>query len=163
MIRTKYKVLNNITLQTDGRTTQIDHVVVSNLGLFVIETKNYKGWIIGDEYSEYWTQVIYKRKEKLYNHIRQNYGHLMALLKSKLRCDMKCPIHKLENPNDAMICDCGYDFLIVEGVVEYKPFSNKLLDKRTGESFTSSTFDRFKERCEKTVYFSVNEEKLMFA
>ena len=66
-------------LRTDGKTSQIDHVVVSNYGIFVIETKNYKGWILGDERGEQWTQVIYKRKEKFYNPIRQNYGHVQAL------------------------------------------------------------------------------------
>jgi len=75
----KYKVINDLMLKTDGRTSQIDHVVVSNYGLFVIETKNYKGWILGDEHGEQWTQVIYKRKEKFYNPIRQNYGHIQAL------------------------------------------------------------------------------------
>ena len=75
----KYKVINNIMLQFGRRTTQIDHVVVSNYGIFVIETKNYKGWILGNEYDEYWTQVIFKRKEKLRNPIKQNYVHIDAL------------------------------------------------------------------------------------
>jgi ribulose bisphosphate carboxylase small subunit len=76
---TKYKVINNIMLQVGNKTTQIDHVVVSNYGIFVIETKNYKGWIIGNEYDDNWKQVIYKRKEKLHNPIKQNYGHIQAL------------------------------------------------------------------------------------
>jgi len=76
---TKYKVINDLMLRTEGKTSQIDHVVVSNFGIFVIETKNYKGWILGDEHGEQWTQVIYKRKEKFYNPIRQNYGHIQAL------------------------------------------------------------------------------------
>lgn len=59
----KYTVINDVMLNINGKTSQIDHVVVSNYGIFVIETKNYKGWILGDERSEYWTQVIYKRKE----------------------------------------------------------------------------------------------------
>jgi hypothetical protein len=76
----KYFIINNITIpSTKGKTTQIDHIVVSVYGIFVIETKNYRGWILGDERSEYWTQVIYKRKERLYNPIRQNYGHIEAL------------------------------------------------------------------------------------
>lgn len=75
----KYKVINNIMLQVGGRTSQIDHVVVSDYGIFVIETKNYQGWIIGNEYDDNWTQVIYKRKEKLHNPIKQNYGHIQAL------------------------------------------------------------------------------------
>ncbi len=78
--KSKYIVINNIIIpSTSGRTTQIDHVVVSIYGLFVVETKNYRGWIVGDERSEYWTQVIYKRKEKLYNPLRQNYGHVKAI------------------------------------------------------------------------------------
>jgi hypothetical protein len=60
----KYKVLNNLLIKVGSKTVQIDHVVVSNYGIFVIETKNYQGWIYGKEYDEYWTQVIYKRKEK---------------------------------------------------------------------------------------------------
>ena len=66
-------------LQVDGKTSQIDHVVVSNYGIFVIETKNYKGWILGNEYDDYWTQIIFKRKEKLRNPIKQNFGHIRAL------------------------------------------------------------------------------------
>lgn len=75
----KYKVINNIMLQAGNRTTQIDHVVISNYGIFVIETKNYQGWILGNEFDDYWTQVIFKRKEKLHNPIKQNYGHIQAL------------------------------------------------------------------------------------
>lgn len=65
-----YKVINNFVLNINGRTSQIDHLVISDFGIFVIETKNYKGWIMGSEHAEYWTQVLYKRKEKLYNPIR---------------------------------------------------------------------------------------------
>jgi hypothetical protein len=68
-------------LQIGSKTTQIDHVVVSNYGIFVIETKNYKGWILGKEKDEYWTQNIYGRKNKFKNPIRQNYGHIKALEK----------------------------------------------------------------------------------
>jgi hypothetical protein len=77
--KSKYKVINNLVLQNRDRTSQIDHLIVSDYGLFVIETKNLKGWIFGFENSEYWTQVIYKRKELFYNPIRQNRGHIMAL------------------------------------------------------------------------------------
>lgn len=76
---TKYKVINNTMLQTGSGTTQIDHIVVSNYGIFVIETKNYQGWILGNEFDEYWTQVIYKRRERIHNPIKQNYGHIQAL------------------------------------------------------------------------------------
>lgn len=77
--KNKYMILNNIMLQVGSKTTQIDHIVVSNYGVFVIETKNYKGWIIGSEKDDHWTQIIYKRKERFHNPIRQNYGHVQAL------------------------------------------------------------------------------------
>lgn len=77
----QYKVLHDITVPTtNGKTTQIDHVVISKYGLFIIETKNYNGWIVGEEHKEYWMQVIYKRKERLYNPLRQNYAHTKAIL-----------------------------------------------------------------------------------
>jgi hypothetical protein len=75
----KFKVLNDVVLDIDGRTSQIDHIVVSDYGLFVIETKNYSGWILGSENADYWTQVIFQRKEKFYNPIRQNHSHILAL------------------------------------------------------------------------------------
>ena len=39
----KYQLLKNVTLRTDNGTTQIEHIIVSQYGVFVIETKNYKG------------------------------------------------------------------------------------------------------------------------
>lgn len=76
----EYKVLNDVVLTyQDGTTTQIDHIVVSKYGIFVLETKNYKGWIIGKEKDKYWKQVIYKTKNSFYNPIRQNYAHEMAI------------------------------------------------------------------------------------
>lgn len=75
----EYTVINNISLNIKGKITQIDHIVVSDFGIFVIETKNYKGWILGYENAMYWTQVIYKFKTHFYNPVRQNRGHIFAL------------------------------------------------------------------------------------
>jgi predicted RNA-binding Zn-ribbon protein involved in translation (DUF1610 family) len=77
--KSKYKVINNIVLKKNNKTSQIDHVVISDFGIFVVETKNYKGWIIGNENSEHWIQVLFKRKQKFYNPIKQNLGHINAL------------------------------------------------------------------------------------
>lgn len=75
-----YHRLNNITLPlTNGGSTQIDHVIVSKYGIFVIETKNYKGWIFGNEAQRQWTQVIMGRKYKFQNPLRQNYLHIKTL------------------------------------------------------------------------------------
>ena len=66
-------------LKTSKGTSQIDHIVVSVYGIFVIETKNYKGWITGTEYAEQWTKNMYGQKYKFRNPILQNYGHVKAL------------------------------------------------------------------------------------
>jgi len=75
----EYKVYNNIYLKIGGITTQIDHLVISVYGIFVIETKNYKGWIFGNESSRYWTQILYNEKNKIYNPIKQNWSHINFL------------------------------------------------------------------------------------
>ncbi len=74
-----YTVLNDVHLPTDNWTTQIDHIVVSLYGVFVIETKNYKGWILGRENSSQWTQNIYGKKSSFMNPLRQNYAHVKAV------------------------------------------------------------------------------------
>ena len=76
----EYRILNDIYLPLpDGTTTQIDHIVVSQYGVFVVETKTYSGWIFGDEKSKEWTQSIYRKKSRFQNPMRQNYKHICAL------------------------------------------------------------------------------------
>ena len=76
----EYRMLNDVYLPfPDGTTTQIDHVIVSQYGIFVVETKTYSGWIFGDEKSKEWTQSIYRMKSRFQNPMRQNYGHICAL------------------------------------------------------------------------------------
>ncbi len=83
----------------DGSTSQIDELIIAPSGIYVIEMKNYKGWIFGNENNQYWTQVLYKgyrgdsTKNRLYNPIRQNASHISCLRKN-LRW-YKGPIHSL--------------------------------------------------------------------
>ena len=75
----KYKTINNLMLKSKGNTAQIEHLVISNYGIFIIESKNYFGWITGNDYSDYWLQSIYKFKQKIINPIKQNYGHMKTI------------------------------------------------------------------------------------
>ena len=80
----KYIILNDIILKTEkGTLTQIDHIVVSTFGIFVIETKNYAGMLFGKEKDKEWIQVLNygKIKNKLYNPVKQNYTHVYKLKK----------------------------------------------------------------------------------
>lgn len=75
----QYHLIKNVTLPTEDGTTQVDHILVSKFGIFVIETKNMKGWIFGSENQKDWTQQIYKHSNKFQNPLRQNYKHLKTL------------------------------------------------------------------------------------
>ena len=75
----EYKVFNNLLLHTNRGSSQIDHLIVSIYGIFVIETKRYSGWIHGNEKSQNWTQTIYKKRTKFRNPIKQNWSHIYAL------------------------------------------------------------------------------------
>ena len=77
--KSTYRSFHNLTLPTYDGTTQIDHVIVSKFGVFVIETKNMKGWIFGDARSRRWTQVIYGKKYPFQNPLNQNYKHIKAV------------------------------------------------------------------------------------
>jgi restriction system protein len=55
-----YTDINDVTIETPYGTTEIDHVIVSRYGMFVIETKNMSGWIFGDETRRKWAQVLHR-------------------------------------------------------------------------------------------------------
>jgi hypothetical protein len=74
-----YHLMNHVTLQLDDGTTQADHILVSRFGVFVIETKDYNGWIFGDVKDANWTQVHFYNRFRFQNPIRQNFRHVMAV------------------------------------------------------------------------------------
>jgi restriction system protein len=75
----EYHLLSNVTLPLEQGSTQIDHVIVSRFGVFVIETKNMKGWIFGDPRHKRWTQQLFRRRHGFQNPLHQNYLHVMTL------------------------------------------------------------------------------------
>lgn len=77
--RSRYHLIKNVTLPTEDGTTQIDHVLVSGYGVFVVETKNMKGWIFGGPYQRIWTQKIFRSSYKFQNPLHQNYKHVKTL------------------------------------------------------------------------------------
>ncbi|MDD5395553.1 MAG: NERD domain-containing protein [Thiothrix sp.] len=74
-----YREVNNVTIATANGTTQIDHIIVSRYGIFVIETKNMEGWIFGAEAQPKWTQSFRKSKFQFQNPLHQNFRHIKAL------------------------------------------------------------------------------------
>lgn len=74
-----YTLFKNVTLPTENGTTQIDHIIVSRYGVFVIETKNINGWIFGNPQQKTWTQKLYRHTSTFQNPLHQNYKHTQTL------------------------------------------------------------------------------------
>lgn len=79
-LNNEYKTINDVMIETsDGKTHQIDHIVISKYGIFVIETKHFNAALQGDNYVKNWTYKTFKKTEYMKNPIHQNYGHVQAL------------------------------------------------------------------------------------
>ena len=74
-----YFLFDDVYLTSATHSSQIDHVVISTRGIFVIETKNMKGWIYGSPNADYWTKNMYGNKYYFYNPMKQNFSHVLAL------------------------------------------------------------------------------------
>lgn len=76
----RYVVLHDVWLPMEaGGETQIDHVIVSPYGMFIIETKNWKGTIYADEKSRVWTKYNCGQKMCLKNPTHQNFKHIVSI------------------------------------------------------------------------------------
>lgn len=79
----KGKTLKNVYIpKENGETSEIDLIYITQKGIFVLESKNYSGWIFGDFKSQYWTACLSNGdKNRFYNPIKQNYTHVKWLSK----------------------------------------------------------------------------------
>lgn len=74
-----FHLLSHITLKLKDGTTQIDHILVSRFGVFVVETKDFNGWIFANAKHANWTQVVFGRKYQFQNPLFQNMRHMQAV------------------------------------------------------------------------------------
>ena len=83
-------VLQNVYVpRSDGSTSEIDVLLVSTKGIFVFESKNYAGYIFGNDQQRNWTVTLYTGKDWLgrkqtekhsfYNPVWQNKTHMKAV------------------------------------------------------------------------------------
>lgn len=81
------KFLFNLYIpRENGKTSEIDLIMFHQKGLLVFESKNYSGWIFGNESNKKWTQTLpigygESHKEHFYNPIMQNATHIRAIRK----------------------------------------------------------------------------------
>ncbi|MCM3443526.1 NERD domain-containing protein [Metabacillus halosaccharovorans] len=154
----EYRVFHDLYIPTaKGKTTQIDHLIISRYGIFVIETKNYKGWIFGSEKNKYWTQVIYQRKERFYNPIHQNYGHIKVVqdylqledsdvFHSMIAFSMRATLKKIEVHDTRTI-------------VTYIPRISKMISKHQKQLLSHFQANQFVEKLEQLKRSDRNERK----
>ena len=69
----KYIILNDLMIKTSHGTCQIDHIVLSPYGIFVVETKNISGKITGNDEWKEWYWVGKDFNKTIYNPVMQNF------------------------------------------------------------------------------------------
>ena len=115
-----YHLMNNVTLRLNDGSTQVDHILVSKFGVFVIETKDYKGWIFASSEQAKWTQVIFKQKFRFQNPIRQNFRHVRAVQDSLDFLSLSAIRSAVVFTGDAEFkTDVPEGVFSVEGFIEY--------------------------------------------
>ncbi len=75
-------IINDVIIpNSNGGTSQIDHVLFCKEGIVVVETKNYGGRLYGKADQQNWTQVLAygNTKNKMYNPLLQNKTHIYNL------------------------------------------------------------------------------------
>ena len=83
-------LFNTYIPKPDGTTSEVDVIIISKCGIFVVESKNYSGWIFGDKYKKMWMQMLRGgSKNQFYNPIWQNHSHC-KYLKELLNIDESC-------------------------------------------------------------------------
>ena len=81
-----HRLINNLVLLGNNDVShQIDHILINENGIFVIETKNYYGEINGKEEDSFWTRSYFekgKRKTiKFHNPLKQNMSHIRSIVR----------------------------------------------------------------------------------
>ncbi len=132
----KYIVLNDIMVKQNNSTHQIDHLIISQFGIFVIEMKNYYGLILGEEHKDKWIQYLGKKKSYFLNPIHQNYGHVKALekllnLDNKYFIPIVCFSNQAKLKIEAKSIVVPLDYL----VSTIKSYQNIILDSNLQEIY----------------------------
>lgn len=157
----RYVIDNLIIPAENGKSSQLDHVLLSNYGIFVIETKNYSGRIYGGVDQLEWTQVLKygKVKNKLYNPIKQNKTHIYNLSKFinesnipyyslvvftnkaelEFRIDEVCQIYNVESRINRLCTESVISNEMLDDIY------NKLLIQKEGQITTREHVKNIKE------------------
>ncbi len=110
------RILTNCYIpKEDGTTTEIDIIIIHETGIYVIESKNYLGWIFGTDTDKYWTNTYSNgQKYQFYNPILQNNNHIKHL-RNLIGNDLfyfsivvfgeNCRLKNISNHSSTAVCD----------------------------------------------------------
>ena len=114
----EHYIVNDIIFETsDGKTHQIDHIVIYKTGVFCIETKNIEGLILGHPNIKSWRVYNGNQPYEIFNPILQNKKHIAVLSEF---IDWKYDIHSIvvfikgNKPKD-----CGDEVLNLQELKDY--------------------------------------------
>lgn len=97
----KHWLFNVYIPTSNGKTTEVDAILLHSSGIYVFESKNYGGWIYGSENQEYWTQCFKSsryaptQKYKFYNPLKQNQLHINSYVAYLQQDPNEIPIHSI--------------------------------------------------------------------
>ena len=159
-------VINDVIIPGDnGKTSQLDHILVSQYGIFVVETKNYAGRIYGNDSQQYWTQVLAygNTKNKLYNPVKQNQTHIYRLneilkFDTKYRVNLISVVVFVKGNTKYIESDYVYDLYGLKHIIENT--DNKIY-KQTVVDDVYNTILEYKNNPVKTNKEHVKEIKQM--
>lgn len=142
----EYIVLNDVLLPGNAGTTQIDHVVISLYGIFVIESKNYNGKIYGSHDSEKWSQYMNGKQYTFRNPIKQNLGHVLAI-KNLIGISGKNLIPIVVFTGSATLKLYGCDEVVYDGMLlnTIYRYTNRVFTPKQIESYATIIDNRMDE------------------
>lgn len=130
-------IISNVYIpNTNGTTSEIDILFITKKGIFVIESKNYSGWIFGSQNDKYWTVCNYNDKWKLYNPVLQNQGHINAIHRhlrgvpcfSLIAFSERCELKKINVSSDVYVFNRDEMFSIISDI--FKKFPDVIEEKQ---------------------------------
>ena len=138
-----YRYLHDLLLKFEGYTVQIDHAVISVYGVFVIETKNFRGHIYGSSEKKRWVQINKGKKRRFYSPTIQNNRHRFVI--SRI---CKLPIEKVI-PITVFVGKCELHLEDVGRIILSKdllPYIYGITEKILSQSDVEKIFKRLESK-----------------
>lgn len=134
-----HRLINNLVLLGNNNVShQIDHILINENGVFVIETKNYYGEINGKEEDSFWTRSYFvkgKRKTiKFHNPLKQNMSHIRSIVRLigrdyPIYCFVVFPQNNVDGLDIFNVCNLDSLLKRLKLIKNDKPLSKENIEK----------------------------------